>query len=50
MGLIDELKKTGSLQGEELDAALLGINEKEKSIFNKALQDIAKQIGALSIG
>lgn len=134
MGLIDELKKTGALNGEELDAALLGIkerydsptdrdtikaylmgeyreikeellqvnaelkgmaikeqlkdkyeilpisyiaknyfnkstawlyqringtkvrgrvytlNEKEKSIFNDALQDIAKQIGSLSIG
>lgn len=134
MGLIDELKKTNNLQGEELDAALLSIkekynsssdretikaylmgecreikeellqvnanlkdmvikeqlkdsyeilpisyiaknyfnkssawlyqringtkvrgrvytlNEKEKSIFNDALQDIAKQIGSLSIG
>lgn len=134
MGLIDELKKTENLQGEELDAALLSIkekynspadretikaylmgecreikeellqvnanlkgmvikeqlkdsyeilpisyiaknyfnkssawlyqringtkvrgrvytlNEKEKSIFNDALRDIAKQIGSLSIG
>lgn len=31
MGLIDELKKTGGLQGEELDAALLGIKEKYNS-------------------
>lgn len=31
MGLIDELKKTGSLQGEELDTALLSIKEKYNS-------------------
>lgn len=31
MGLIDELKKTSTLDGEELDAALLSIKEKYNS-------------------
>lgn len=31
MGLIDDLKKTGTLNGEELDAALLDIKEKYDS-------------------
>lgn len=36
MGLIDELKKTSTLQGEELDAALLSIKEKYISPEDKA--------------
>lgn len=38
------------INGTKVRGHIYTLNEKEKSIFNDALQDIAKQIGSLSIG
>lgn len=38
------------INGTKVRGRVYTLNEKEKSIFNDALQDIAKQISSLSIG